>query len=437
MSTLRRNLIGAKNAPMNGMDLPVDVATLRVSASSTENVPYNDNVRVYADDGKHYTLRAWNAMFVESGYSRVGMPTPLGFSMVCGGERFIYYFSRSVKQVYNIVGLAQVSAGQLQHSPYDVSVPTSTSNGNDSVMTSKVGDLSVAGNAKSDAWSFTKGESTTTLVASNTGAQFTYDNVALSNNLFVQNNHNSLNICKGIKAYTEWLRHRFAISSGIAVPAGTEDGDVEDVDILNASGEQAAVGEDMYFWIGGVNSGLKAKYNLNNNHGGSAYLTQAIADAIYDSQVAVGINMNDTGVNSEAKPVLAEGSKGAEAIAVDGYWMIVTPYVSNCSATIATATNNMADAPAVYWSLQHGDGHSLPSEYAMEAIWMNKSRLVTPLWSYLTSKEGWSLTSVPAEYVWCASRVGSTGAIYVSTTYGFAGSSSVYYRYAVVAVSAF
>ena len=143
-----------------------------------------------------------------------------------------------------------------------------------------------------------------------------------------------------------------AIDSGITTTKA--DGTYGEIQILNSSGTQAAVGEDMYFWIKNdsdvlTNTNLLAKYNLNNSHTiNSAYLTQAIADAIYARQIANGINMNDTGVNSSTKPILAPGSKGAEVIAVDGKWMIITPYISAPSATTATVINNMADSPAVY-----------------------------------------------------------------------------------------
>ena len=40
--------------------------------------------------------------------------------------------------------------------------------------------------------------------------------------------------------------------------------------------------------------------------------------------------------------------EGAEAVAVNGYWYIKTPYISNPNGTTFNVNNNQADAPAAY-----------------------------------------------------------------------------------------
>ena len=58
---------------------------------------------------------------------------------------------------------------------------------------------------------------------------------------------------------------------------------------------------------------------MDREFGVSSYkpLRSTVRDFIYNKQIANGINMNDTGVNSPTKPILTPGSKGAEAVLVD------------------------------------------------------------------------------------------------------------------------
>lgn len=193
----------------------------------------------------------------------------------------------------------------------------------------------------------------------------------------------------------------------------------------------------MYFWIGGTNTGLKAKYNLNSRPSrtadvSSANLSQAIADAIYNKQVAAGINMNDTGVNSDTTHVLCEGAKGAEAVAVDGYWYIKTPFISNPNGTTFNANNNMADAPAVYICKHRGV--TLPTERMLYPYWLNKATHITAIVNLLRTTEGLSadVPAVVSAYCWSAVRVNAGYAWSVGTSNGLVTYLSTYARYTLL-----
>ena len=237
-------------------------------------------------------------------------------------------------------------------------------------------------------------------------------------------------------AQNEWMRHRFAISSGIATDQ--PDGTMKEVQILNVTGAQPQVGEDMYFYIDGTNTNLMAEYNLSNKHNISGYyLTQSIADYIYEQQKANGVNMNDTGVNSADKPVLVPGAKGAEAIAVNGYWYIITPYVSRPSENNAM-DYNVCDSPAVYYvhSLQ-GDLHII-GDRELHPIWVNKS-IITGLVNYLRTNEerDSDIPSLPSGNCWSAVRSSSTTSWYAGLGSGGVANTFTCSRYTVFPASAF
>lgn len=405
--------------------LQVNATTIRKSASSTENYASNDNIRFLGSDGNKYTLAQWNAMFVDAGYDASQMTVePVGLSVDAfdhSGES--YMFDRYTGITYNTSGETASSAGYLQHSPYNNAMVTSAASGTD-YTTGK-------------AWSVTVDGDELILSEANTGCSW-----RVSKNCGYVNTHKAFNIEERtyyLWAYTEWLRHRFAISSGITTTAA--DKTMGQVEIFNSSGVQAAANEDMYFFIRATssdtwqNTNIKAKYNLNNRHAtNSASLTQAITDAIYAKQVANGVNMNDTGVNSSTKSILSEGSKGAEAIAVGGYWYIITPYISNPSATTATVTNNLADAPAVYWAISKG--FSLPSDTMLEAMYLNWT-LVTSMRNYLVNVEGRTVKSIPTgQYCWTAVRVSASNAWGVNLGNGSMGNNVTYSRSCAVGASA-
>lgn len=389
------NLLGSSQI------LAIGATIVKKSASSTENIASNDNVRIKGSDGKKYTLAEWNALFVESGYDKDSMPvTPVGVEVNASGHSEVYLFDIFNGSVWGVTGETAPTANQLAHSIYNNAIVTAADSGTD--FTTGKG------------WAVTADGDDLVLSEANTGRSWT-----ISKNTGFANARTAFNIEErtySLWAHNEWMRHRMAIDSGLTT--NQADGTMAEVAILNASGVQAAVGEDMYFWIGGTNTNILAKYNLNNRHAtNSANLTSAIRDAIYAQQKANGINMNDTGVNSASKPVLAPGSKGAEAIAVDGKWYIITPFISNPNATTATITNNFADSPAVYWAV--GKGVSLPSDTLLDNMYLNKT-LVNAVINYLNSVEGRTIPAVPtATYIWSAVRYSATYCWYVLFALGY------------------
>jgi hypothetical protein len=234
------------------------------------------------------------------------------------------------------------------------------------------------------------------LVCDNTIETFTIPNRNVDDsNAFVKDNYEDYMWHQYILC--EFLRALFAICSGVST--NSSNGTITTVEILNSSGQQAAVNEDMYFWIGGTNTGIKAKYNLNsdanpNKNSSTGILTQSVADYIYDAQKANGINMNDTGVNSSTKHVLLPGMKGAEAIAVDGYWYIKTPFITNPYSS-SGAQRNQADAPVYYFC--KNKGVSLMSEKMLLPYSLNRNTHVTAIVNLLRTTEGLS-AEVPVPY---------------------------------------
>lgn len=402
--------------------LQVNATTIRKSASQTENYASNDNIRFLGSDMNKYTLAEWNSMFVEAGYDRTQMAvTPIGLSIDAfehSGE--CYMFDRYTEITYNVTGETASSAGYLSHSPYDNPLATSAANGTD-YTTGK-------------AWSVTVDGDELILYEANTGCSW-----RVSKNCGARNSHKAFNITERTQylwAYTEWLRHRFAISSGITTTAS--DGTMGEIEIFNSSGTQAAVGEDMYFFVRETssdiwqNTNIKAKYNKNNRHTyNSAYLTQSIADTIYNKQIANGVNMNDSGINSSSKHILATGSKGAEIIAVGGYWYIITPFICSPSSTTTYVYNNCADSPAVYWAISKN--YSLPSDTLLYAMYCNLT-IVTQMRNYLINVEGWSISTLPTgNYSWSVVRyTSSTAAIIVYVSYGMLYNSGMNSRYFTV-----
>lgn len=405
--------------------LEAQATTIHYDATHTANVVSNDNIRFLGSDGNKYTLSQWNSMFVEAGYDTSQMNvTPVGLSIDAfdhSGES--YMFDRYTGITYNPSGETASTAGYLQHSSYSNAMVTAAASGTD-YTTGK-------------AWSVTVDGDELILAEANTGCSWRVSKECGDSNL-----HKAFNIEERtyyLWAYTEWLRHRFAISSGITTTAA--DKTIGQVEIFNSSGTQSAINDDMYFFVRATssdtwqNTNIKAKYNLNNRQGvNSANLTQAIADAIYAKQIANGVNMNDTGVNSSTKPILSEGSKGAEAIAVNGYWYIITPYISSPSTNTATISFNMADAPAVYWAISKG--FSLPSDTMLEAMYLNWT-IVSSMRSYLVNVEGRSIYSFPTSlYCWTGVRYSNANAWFVSLGNGginYTSNNSRYYTVGAVA----
>lgn len=414
--------------------LPVRTTTITTKEGTTEAVASNDHIKIVDEDLKHYTLKEWNDRSVANGFDNSLVAKPIGFSLECNGVRTIVRWQWTGKY-YSPTGAGTAATDAMQHSMYDYNQITSAASGQDSTITGELGlGTGEAGKHFADDWEVRDNGDNLTLYSGNT--KQTWEMAKDCGNANSMEATNFKERTDAMWAQNEWMRHRFAISSGITT--SEPDGTIKEVQILNATGSQPQVGEDMYFYIDGTNTNLLAKYNLNNKHNVSGYyLTQAIADYIYEQQKANGVNMNDTGINSVDKPVLVPGAKGAEAIAVNGYWYIVTPYISRPGENTAM-DYNVCDSPAVYYVHSLSDESYLIGDRELHPIWVNKS-IITGLVNYLRTNEerDSDIPSLPSGYCWSAVRANSTYAWYVSIGYGNVVNASTNNRYAVFPASAF
>ena len=414
--------------------LKVNTTTVTLKDGKTAAVSSNDHIKIVDEDLEHYTLKEWNDRSVANGFDNSLVAKPIGFSLECNGVRTIVRWQWTGKY-YSPTGAGAAATDTMQHSIYDYNQITAAATGKDATITGEL-DMGTGkiGTHFSDDWEVRDNGDTLTLYSGNTKQTWEMAKDCGNVNSMIATNFKERT--DAMWAQNEWMRHRFAISSGIATDQ--PDGTMKEVQILNASGTQPQVGEDMFFYIDGTKTNLLAKYNLNNKHNGSAdYLSDAIAYYIYEQQKANGVNMNDTGVNSVEKPVLVPGAKGAEAIAVNGYWYIITPYISRPGENTAM-DYNVCDSPAVYYvhSLQ-GDLHII-GDRELHSIWVNKS-IITGLVNYLRTNEerDSDVPSLPSGYCWSAVRYGSTGAWYITLASGNVSNSNAYSRYAVFPASAF
>jgi len=441
LSEYANKIASIQGGDTDGLDgfLSVESKTIATSASATTNITYNKHCGILDENYKKWDTLAWHQRWVDNGYSATGLSKPIGIWMDAFGLDIVYLWPLSSNVGYSDVsGTASLSIGGFALFIYNVDAITAETAQDRTVWPCNQSDMiahGTAGKYKSATWRSVDNGGGLDLVCDNTKETFTIPTRSVGNaNAFVKDNG---------EAYTEshyqqceFMRALFAVCSGIATnqPNGTK----TTVEILNASGQQAAVGQDMYFWIGGVNTGLKAKYNLNSRPSRTANVTtanlsQTIADAIYNKQIANGVNMNDTGVNSEDIHVLSEGAKGAEAVAVDGYWYIKTPFISNCNGTTFNNTNNQADAPAAY--ICKARGVTMQTERRLYPYWLNKATHITSLVNLLRTTEGLE-SDVPAvvgnSYCWSAVRYGAFNAWCVSMQNGGVNNISTNSRYVVL-----
>lgn len=414
--------------------LAVNTTTVALKDGRTAAVASNDHIKIVDEDLKHYTLKEWNDRSVANGFNNSLVAKPIGFSLECNGVRTIVRWQWAGRY-YSPTGSGTAATDIMQHSIYDYNQITAADSGKDATITGEL-DMGTgkAGTHFSDDWEVRDNGDTLTLYSGNTKQSWEMAKDCGNINSMMAINFKERT--DAMWAQNEWMRHRFAISSGIATDQ--PDGTMKEVQILNVAGTQPQVGEDMYFYIDGTNTNLLAKYNLNNKHNDSAYyLTTAIADYIYEQQKVNGVNMNDTGVNSAEKPVLVPGAKGAEAIAVNGYWYIVTPYISRPGKN-TSMDYNLCDSPAVYYvhSLQ-GDLYII-GDRELHSIWVNKS-IITGLVNYLRTNEkrDSDIPSLPSGHCWSAVRHSSAQAWCV-----YLGGGSVYIantctRYAVFPAQSF
>lgn len=414
--------------------LKVNSTTVTLKDGKTAAVASNDHIKIVDEDLKHYTLKEWNDRSVANGFDNSLVAKPIGFSMECNGVRTIVRWQWTGKY-YSPTGAGTAATDTMQHSIYDYNQITAAATGKDATITGEL-DMGTgkAGTHFSDDWEVRDNGDTLTLYSGNT--KQTWEMAKDCDNVNSMMAINFKERTDAMWAQNEWMRHRFAISSGIATDQ--PDGTMKEVQILNVTGTQPQVGEDMYFYIDGINTNLMAKYNLNNKHANSSeYLTLSISDYIYEEQKANGVNMNDTGVNSAEKPVLVPGAKGAEAIAVNGYWYIITPYISRPGEN-TLMDYNVCDSPAVYYvhSLQ-GDLHII-GDRELHPIGVNKS-IITGLVNYLRTNEerDSDIPPLPSDNCWSAVRYTSSYAWYVRLGSGGVSFSNAYFRYTVFPASAF
>lgn len=414
--------------------LKVNTTTVTLKDGKTAAVASNDHIKIVDEDLKHYTLKEWNDRSVANGFDNSMVAKPIGFSLECNGVRTIVRWQWTGKY-YSPTGSGTAATDTMQHSIYGYNQITAAATGKDATITGEL-DMGTgkAGTHFSDDWEVRDNGDTLTLYSGNTKQSWEMAKDCGNINSMMATNFKERT--DAMWAQNEWMRHRFAISSGIATDQ--PDGTMKEVQILNVTGTQPQVGEDMHFYIDGTNTNLTAKYNLNNKHNDSAdYLTTAISDYIYEQQKANGVNMNDTGVNSAEKPVLVPGTKGAEAIAVNGYWYIITPYISRPSKN-GTMDYNLCDSPAVYYVHSLPDDLYIIGDRELHPIWVNKS-IITGLVNYLRTNEerDSDIPSLPSGGCWSAVRGSSTGAWCASLGNGYVSAAGTYGRYAVFPASAF
>ena len=427
---------GASNYELESQSLflKVNSTTVTLKDGKTAAVASNDHIKIVDENLVHYTLKEWNDRSVANGFDNSLVAKPIGFSLECNGVRTIVRWQWTGKY-YSPTGAGTAATDTMQHSIYDYNQITAAATGKDATI---IGELDMgtgkAGTHFSDDWEVRDNGDTLILYSGNTKQTWEMAKDCGNVNSMIATNFKERT--DAMWAQNEWMRHRFAISSGIATDQ--PDGTMKEVQILNVTGTQPQVGEDMYFYIDGTNTNLLAKYNLNNKHNGPAdCFTTAIAEYIYEQQKANGVNMNDTGVNSAEKQVLVPGAKGAEAIAVNGYWYIVTPYISRPGENTAMEYN-VCDSPAVYYvhSLQ-GDLHII-GDRELYPIQVNKS-IITGLVNYLRTNEerDSDIPSLPLSLCWSAVLYYSMAAWYDNLGYGVVSYSSIYNRYAVFPAQSF
>lgn len=414
--------------------LPVESTTVTTKTGSTAAVATNDHIKIVDENMQAYTVKEWNDRSVANGFDNSLVAKPIGFRMQANDVDVLFRWPFTGK-TWNCLGTSS-SDNAMQHSLFEYDQRTGAGSGEDytCLQDANLG-TNTAGSHRAADWEITDDGDSLTLYCGNTGQSWRMAKNCGNANFMVAFNYDDR--CDAMVVQNEWMRHRFAICSGVKT---TEpDGTVTSVEILNASGKQPAVGEDMYFYVDGNNTTLKAKYNVNNRHAvESYYLTDEIAEFIYAKQKENGINMNDTGVNSADKPLLVNGAKGAEAVAVGGFWYIITPYISRPNGTQTNYDYNIMDSPAVYHCKAVGDGVRLPGDKELLPLWTNKN-IVNGLINYLRTYEGWT-DDVPAYNsggAWSCVRGNSNHAWCVSQGVGSCSNNNANYRMSVWPVSAF
>ena len=406
---------------------PLPYTQVSLGGTSVNVSPF---LKIYADDGNSYTPQEW--------YELPGKGTdikPLAFDIeACGIHSLIYLKDTTAPAYYEITRTNTSAMDTYKHSPYQFSLYTGAQSnlanpdGTTAAITSSNGVLTMTtANCPGKTWVCKAG----------------LTNVARS--LLMSDVGSEYDRCEAMYQQVEWLRHRASIETTVATDA--PDGTYAEALIYDD-------GTDYWFLVkynGSVyNTGVKAKYNVHSFFT-SANPTSAIVDAIYTEQVKATkkLSMNDElsdvqgNVTETTYKILTPGAKGAEAVAYNGKWRIITPVLSNASATFNQDTN-MQDAPAIYYNKKileplYGAGNvALPNDRTIQAYYLNRTTLLNSLVSFLNSANGGScnVPSTISANVWCAARTNATGEWCVTAGNGSVVSSSIFYRYTVVGTSA-
>lgn len=406
---------------------PLPYTQVSLGGTSVNVSPF---LKIYADDGNSYTPQEW--------YELPGKGTdikPLAFDIeACGIHSLIYFKDTTAPAYYEITRTNTSATTTYKHSPHRFSLYTSAQSnlanpdGTTAAITVSNGVLTMTtANCPGKTWTCKAGLANVeaALRMSDVGSE--YDR------------------CEAMYQQVEWLRHRASIETTVSTDA--PDGTYAEVLIYDD-------GTDYWFIIkynGSVyNTGVKAKYNVHSFFT-SANPTSAIVDAIYTEQVKATkkLSMNDElsdiqGNTTETTyKILTPGAKGAEAVAYNGKWRIITPVLSNASATFNLDTN-LQDAPAIYYNKGileplYGAGNvALPNDRTIHAYYLNRTTLLNSLVSFLNSANGGSC-NVPSTLianVWCAARNSATLAWFVSAGNASMVGGNVFGRYAVLGASA-
>ena len=411
------NLIAQIPIPDREADMPKPLPATIVTLGGV-NVSTNDHIKIYGSDKNSYSCEEW--------YELEGKGTtilPIGLDINAWGLHFVWYFkckyrdaAANNKTYYDVSGTASQTNGTLRHSQYQHPMVTGAytkTDLNNTVATATVDgdDLILSTTNSPKTWRMKKGKGTS--------------NAFLCADDYIDR-YNAL------VAQTEWFRHRAAIDSGLT----TEEADGTE-GVVTIVTEQD---DEMYFYVNGTKTNCLAKYNIHSMMNGDNP-TSAIIDAIYAAQKTNGTNMNAACLDGHAKPVLTEGCKGAEAYAFNGKWMIVTPILTRCNATLSM-DYNIPDAPAVYYakylSTLFNEVITLPCEQMLEAYWVNRNSIINSMISFLNNAVGGSCgveNSIGTD-TWSAIRSYSNGSWYVGVNGGTCNDLNVLYRCVVVGVSA-
>ena len=243
--------------------LPVESTTITTKEGKTAAVATNDHIKIVDENMQAYTVKEWNDRSVANGFDNSLVAKPIGFRMQANDVDVLFRWPFTGK-IWNCLGTSSAD-NAMQHSLFEYDQRTSAGSGADYTCSqdANLGTNTVGSHRAAD-WEITDDGDSLTLYCGNTGQSWQMAKNCGNANFMAAFNYDER--CDAMIAQNEWMRHRFAICSGVKT---TEpDGTVTSVEILNSAGTQAAVGEDMYFYVDGVNTSLKAKYNINNRHAG-------------------------------------------------------------------------------------------------------------------------------------------------------------------------